>query len=301
MMVTKHAASRVADGYSWPECPRWHDGSFYFADLYAGRIMRLSPDGAVTEVVDFTKRAAPGGKRIIGGGFGFLPDGRMIVNSMYEQLVLVWDGESVETYADLRAVATGPINDMVVDRDGRAYITQLGYDLWKGEEPRRTPLLCVEPDGTSRALTHLGALAAANGIAISADGRLLVTAEVLNSRLTAFDRDPGSGALSAPRMFALLDHFADGICLDEEGAVWAAQPGGGGAVRVLEGGTVTDEVTVHADASGKSVACVLGGPDRRTLFICCGFEGRDIDKSVAEARGSIWEASIRVGAGAARP
>ncbi len=57
----------------------------------------------------------------------------------------------------------------------------------------------------------------------------------------------------------------DGICLDAEGAIWSACPITGRVLRVLEGGEVTDEVRVSRNGA---YACMLGGPDRRTLFIC---------------------------------
>ena len=36
--------------------------------------------------------------------------------------------------------------------------------------------------------------------------------------------------------------------------------------RVLEGGEVTDQIVLPAGR--KAIACVLGGSDRRTLFLC---------------------------------
>ena len=60
----------------------------------------------------------------------------------------------------------------------------------------------------------------------------------------------------------LDDVYPDGICLDDENAVWVGSPYSDEFVRVLEGGVITDRVAI---AGG--VACALGGPDRRTLFL----------------------------------
>ena len=57
----------------------------------------------------------------------------------------------------------------------------------------------------------------------------------------------------------------DGICLDAEGAVWVADPIGARVFRVREGGEVTDSIGFDDVIP---VACVLGGDDRRTLFMC---------------------------------
>jgi hypothetical protein len=35
-------------------------------------------------------------------GIGFLPDGRLLVNSMFERVVLDFDGSTTSVYADLR-------------------------------------------------------------------------------------------------------------------------------------------------------------------------------------------------------
>ena len=58
--------------------------------------------------------------------------------------------------------------------------------------------------------------------------------------------------------------FPDGICLDAEGAIWVAAPHPGEVMRVLKGGNISDRVTV----STRPYACMLGGDDRCTLFIC---------------------------------
>ncbi|MGN6127782.1 MAG: SMP-30/gluconolactonase/LRE family protein [Humibacter sp.] len=299
-VVQDYAAQPVASGFSWTECPRWHDGAFYFSDMYAARVIRVEADGTWSTFADFSDRVGIGGARVVTVGTGFLPDGRLIVNSMFERVVLVWDGEHTDVYADLRPFAPGPINDMVVDSEGRAYVTQLGYDLWRNEEPVQTAILLVDTDGSVRELREAGLLTAPNGIAISADGRTVVTAEAPEKRLIAFDRAP-DGTLTAPRVFAELDLLPDGICMDAEGAVWAAQPGGGGAIRVVEGAGITDRATVPAEQGGRTTACGLGGEDRRTLYICCGFEVWDFDASVRGAQGSIWAAEVAVGAGEARP
>ena len=47
--------------------------------------------------------------------------------------------------------------------------------------------------------------------------------------------------------------------------MWVADPINAVVTRVLEGGEVTDLVTFDGVIP---VACVLGGPDRRTLLMC---------------------------------
>jgi hypothetical protein len=73
---------------------------------------------------------------------------------MYERRTLVWDGGEVAEYADLSGLASGPINDMIVDADGRVYVSQLGFDYLNREDPRDSPMMVIEPDGTTHAATE---------------------------------------------------------------------------------------------------------------------------------------------------
>jgi sugar lactone lactonase YvrE len=57
----------------------------------------------------------------------------------------------------------------------------------------------------------------------------------------------------------------DGICMDAEGAVWVSA-GGFSVARVAEGGQVLQRVELEENRA--PFALMLGGPDRRTLFIC---------------------------------
>ena len=80
------------------------------------------------------------------------------------------------------------------------------------------------------------------------------------------------GSLTGRRIWANLKSIPpDGICLDEEGGIWVAAPGRHRVVRVLEGGKITHIVKVENDA----YACMLGGPDRCTLFIATSAHTRD--------------------------
>ncbi|MGG7100408.1 SMP-30/gluconolactonase/LRE family protein [Rhodococcus sp. 24CO] len=292
-------ANEIAKGFSWPECPRWHDGALWFSDMYTSTIKTVDATGEVRTVVDATSRAADTTVPIVLGGFGWLPDGRMIVTSMHEKLVLVFDGASLEEYSDLSAHAPGPINDMVVDTDGRAYVTQLGFDLFNGAEPVAAPLISVEMDGSAAAIDSIGPLMGANGIALSEDGTRLYTAEAFANRLLVIDR-AADGTLSNPREFAPAPFLPDGICLDSDGGVWAAMPGSGYVGRFVEGGEITDAIAIPLER-GVGSACMLGGSDRSTLFVTVGVEVFDFEKSAREALASIWSAEVHHSGGGTRP
>jgi sugar lactone lactonase YvrE len=152
---------------------------------------------------------------------------------------------------------------MVVDAFGRAYIGNFGYDLHGGEERRAASLVLVDTDGSVRAVAD--DLWFPNGMVISADGTTLIVAETSAERLSAF-RIAEDGSLHDRRLFAFIEGARpDGICLDAEGGVWIASPGGGLVFRVDGDGAVTHRL---AAPGGVAQACMLGGPDRRTLFVC---------------------------------
>ena len=243
----------LLDGLVFPEGPRWHDGKLWFSDMHATKVMTVDPVGHSQEVVSVPE---------LPSGLGFLPDGRLLIVSMRNRLLLRLDPEGLQTVADLSPLVSGDINDMVVDAQGRAYIGSFGFDLLGGAQPQPANLVLVTPDGSARVVADT--LQFPNGTVMSPDGKTLIVAESFASRLTAFAVAP-DGSLSERRIFAELgERTPDGICLDAEGAVWVSSFSTDEFVRVTEGGSVTHRVPV----SGKrAVACMLGGEGRQTLFL----------------------------------
>jgi sugar lactone lactonase YvrE len=259
----------VADEMSFLEGPRWHDGRVYVSDFYTQRVLRVAPGGAPEEVA-----TVPGQP----SGIGWLPDGRMLVVSMRDHRLLRQEasGELVE-HADLSEVATGHLNDMVVAADGTAYVGNFGFDLMGGAAFRPAPLVKVDPDGAVAVVSE--PLLFPNGAAITPDGSTLIISESFGNRLSAFSLH-ADGTLGDRRDWAALgpppttDNVAealsgavfapDGMCLDAEGAAWVADAIGNRVVRLAEGGEVLDEIALDVGC----FACMLGGDDGRTLFLC---------------------------------
>ncbi|MFI5319748.1 MAG: SMP-30/gluconolactonase/LRE family protein [Myxococcota bacterium] len=243
------------DGFAFLEGPRWHAGRLWFSDMHAQRVYAASEDGAVEAVARVPECPS---------GLGWLPDGRLLVVSMEDRKLLRRepDGELV-THADLSAVATYHCNDLVVDARGRAYVGNFGFDLHTQQKPRAAKLALVQPDGAVSVAAS--ALEFPNGAVITPDGHTLIVAESFGRRLSAFEIDAASGALSKRRVWAALSDGAvpDGICLDAEGAIWVASPMSRELVRVHEGGRVSQRI---ACGERMAIACMLGGADRRTLF-----------------------------------
>jgi len=245
----------LLDGLTFTEGPRWHDGRLWFSDFYTQRVLAVTPEGRLETILEVPQRPS---------GLGWLPDGTLLVVSMLDrQLLRVEDGKP-RRHADLASIATAPCNDMVVDSRGRAYVGNFGFDRHRGEPPRAAALARVDLDGAvTRAAEDLEF---PNGTVITPDGRTLVVAETMGQKLTAFDV-AADGALTKRRVWAKLDGvFPDGICLDAEGAIWVSEARGPDLLRVREGGAI--ERRIPTGPGRHAFACMLGGADRRTLYVC---------------------------------
>ena len=252
----------LTDGLHFGEGPRWHQGKLWFSDFYDHAVKTVDLDGALE-----TKLTVAGQP----SGLGWLPDGRMLIVSMTDRLLLRLEHDALVVHADLSDIATFHCNDMVVDRAGRAYVGNFGFDLdaaaTSGDFPgalaayEGATLARVDPDGSIHAAAH--SLRFPNGTVITPDGATMIIAESMGRRLTAFDVGD-DGTLSNRRTWAdLPDHVPDGISLDLEGAMWVADASGPRCLRVREGGEVLEVV----DTQQPCYACMLGGPDGRTLFM----------------------------------
>ena len=258
----------LLDGLGFPEGPRWRDGKLWFSDIDENRVMTVDLQGNAETVVE-----VPGGP----SGLGWLPNGRLQIVSVSGRCLLRLDSEGLTKVADLSELASDRTNDMVMDQLGRAYIGNFGYAfLDHTAVPRLANIVMVMPDGKTRIVAE--DMAFPNGMVITPDGQTLIVAESLAARLTAFDIT-ADGSLARRRIWAQFDSrgfaafdtsraFPDGICLDVEGAIWVASAEGSKEVlRVLEGGKITHRIKVAT----QPFAAMLGGRDRRTLFVCTSF------------------------------
>jgi sugar lactone lactonase YvrE len=252
----------LLDGLSFGEGPRWRDGKLWFSDFYVHQVRTVDESGKAETIVEVPGQPS---------GLGWRPDGTMLVVSMTDRRLMRFADGKLSVEAELKPLATGYCNDMIVDATGRAYVGNFGAD-------RQTPavLVRVDPDGSVHAAAD--GLMFPNGTVITPDGRTLIISETMAKRLTAFDVAP-DGGLSNRRIWAETPScYPDGICLDAEGAIWVTGASTHHVVRVREGGTVTHDLDLGARSA---YACMLGGADRRTLFV---ITNSSSDPSIAEKR-----------------
>ncbi len=238
----------LANGFCFGEGPRWFEGLLWFSDMLGEAVHTADMRGSLTTL------PLPG---YFPSGLGFRPDGSLLIASTENRQVLRYDGETVVSIADLTELVPASLGDMVIDDSGHAYIgSQASQALGGGVIVR------LDPDDNATVVAE--DLDFPNGMVITPDRKTLIVAESVGRRLSAFSIGEGGG-LSGRRVFADgLDGPPDGIALDADGGVWTAMTLAHQFERITEGGAVTDRIDM---GDLVAIACTLGGPERRTLFL----------------------------------
>jgi sugar lactone lactonase YvrE len=242
-------------GISFGESPRWHDGRLWFSDWVAQEILTVDPKGRNEVILRVPFPSIP-------MCIDFLPDGRLLVISSHEKLLLRREADgSLVTHVDLGNSFNFGFNEIVVDGRGNIYVNGGGFNLMAGEKFAPGIIALITPNGSARQVAD--GIAFPNGMVVTPDNSTLIVAESYGKKLTAFDI-ASDGSLSNRRVWAdLIDGVPDGICLDAENAIWYADVPNKRCVRVREGGEVLE--TINLDRG--CFACALGGADMRTLFM----------------------------------
>jgi len=254
-----HASTLLIDdnrGLKFTESPRWHDGRLWFLDIHDQRIKTVDLEGRLATVLELPFKP---------NSFGIRRDGSLLFGDAFQRQIYRWNGTGLEPLADLGDITRFCLSDGIVDAHDRMYVGDIGFNfLDRTLDPVDTCVIaCIEPDGSARIVAD--GLKFPNGMAITPDGRVLIVAETMGCRLSAFDI-AADGSLSNRRVYAELPEDArpDGIALDAEGAVWLASPEGRHSLmRVREGGEIVERIALDTHA----YAVMLGGPERRHLFV----------------------------------
>jgi gluconolactonase len=257
-LIKPGAAERLATGFGFTEGPLWHpDGFYYFVDIRASRLFRLTPGKAAEVARENTGE---------GNGTTFDLQGRLVMCEGGNRRITRMGADGrVEVLTDrYEGKRYNRPNDVVCKSDGSLWFSDPGLRVPLAErEMSYAGVYRIAPDGTT---TLMADCEYPNGLAFSPDERTLYVA---NTRWTqyihAFELD-AAGAVVRRRIFADMssdetDGVPDGMKLDVQGRVYCTGPGGtwvfapdGSKLGVLRTPVVPANVC-------------FGGPDLTTLFL----------------------------------
>ncbi|MBL8232371.1 MAG: SMP-30/gluconolactonase/LRE family protein [Bryobacterales bacterium] len=248
------------------------DGTVYFTETTFERIMKLSPNGALS-VFRETSNGANGlildaQGRLIACEAGKKEPPRVTRTDLRTGKVEVL----ADQYRGQRFTAP---NDVTLDSKGRIFFT----DLPGGTVHR------IDPDGKLTRLLERPAIQRPNGISISPDDRTLYLVEANQAEggarmIRAYDLAT-DGSVSGMRVFHDFypGRSADGLCMDSEGNLYAAA---GLHRRRGTSETLDTKPGIHVFRPSGELRrfypipedtitnCAFGGADRKTLFVTAG-------------------------------
>ena len=242
-------------GLKFVKSPRWIDQKLLFLDIHDRCIKSADLNGTV-EIV--------GTLPFVPGGLGVLADGGLIVGDAVHRKIYRWDSTDAKLIVDLSNIAGFCLSDGIVDSRGGMYFDDVGFDFLNPfvDPVPNGVIVYIDADGKTSVVA--GDLFFPNGMVITPDNSTFIVAETLGHRLTAFEIEK-DGSLKNRRMWAQFQDEVkpDGICLDRDGAIWAAGTGKM-ALRVSEGGEIDQQISTKQPV----FATMLGGPQLKHLFMC---------------------------------
>ena len=265
-----HAAPEtLTEGYRFVEGPALApDGSIYFTDIPAKRIVRYDP--ATGHATDFTATS--------GGANGLMFRG----NDLYacetrRRRVAVYRGVTAEPTADesqpvaaiIGGVSFNKPNDLAIDAAGGIYFTDPNFGDADHPRPSVEGVYYVPPhsaSSTDNAVCLLDDLIRPNGVALNPAGDTLYVQDVGTNHIYAYDV-LAPGKLGPQRLFADVSDLdgggrPDGLTIDSRGNVYTALFRAGAIVVHRADGQRLQVVPTGP----KTTNCVLGA-DEQWLYL----------------------------------
>jgi gluconolactonase len=282
----------LATGLRFPEGPvAMADGSVILGEIAGGTVIRVMPDGSKSEI-----GKAGGGPN----GLALGPDGALYVcnngGAVYEttpsflstgpaldykggyiQRIDLQTGETRTLYSECSGHKLSAPNDIVFDRQGGFYFTDLGKRYAHHRD--HGGLYYALPDG-SRIVELVYPMLSPNGVGLSPDERVVYVADTETSRLFAFDiLSPGvinKEPFPAPyggRLVCGLPGFQrfDSLAVEASGNICVATLITGYITVISPAGHVLRQVKMP-DMYPTNIC--FGGPDMRTAFVTLSATGQ---------------------------
>jgi gluconolactonase len=258
---------------AFPEGPFWADGKLYYAEYGGNRVSVW--DGTANRPLWSADGCGPSAVMPFADGMlvTCYDNGSYVKISADGKTERVWDQDSSG------APLVGP-NDETTDGRGGAYVTASGP--WESA-PIVGKVYHLTADGVLTAVAD--DLHYANGIQLSADGRLLYVNESEAGRVITFTVQE-DGSLADRRLFVRLaaldepaDAYPDGIKLGPDGNLYIGQYSAGRIIVVATDGKLVRKLEVPSPAAPN----LAFSPDGKIVYVMA-----VDDKDNAPYRGKVY-------------
>lgn len=229
------------------------EGNLYVTDIPFGRVFRIDPQGAWSQVGEWDGEP---------NGMKFLAPGQLLVTDYKNGLVVldVASGQVRPFLARRNSERFKGVNDLVFDSRGNLYFTDQGQT---GLHDPTGRVYRLAPDGRLDLL--LGNVPSPNGIVLSNDERFLFVAATRGNCVWRMPLLPDGSVSKAGQFFTSHGPSGpDGLAMDEAGRLFVANPGLG-VVWVLDR-YAEPELVLRGPRGASLTNVAFGGPDRKTLF-----------------------------------
>ena len=235
-------------------------GHVLWVDIPAGCVLRKSTEGGSLQRVEIGQSVGCVFPSERGGYIAGLREG--IATFDFERGITGWIDWSIAADPETRC------NDGAIDRRGRLWVGVMRDDQREGSGS-----LIRIGDGGSPRVAREG-LTVPNGIAWSADGRLMYHIDSPRRVVEAIEFDEDRGELgSVVRTICTPEQwgYPDGMTIDSEGLLWVSHWGGGRLSRWDPGsGNCEGEIVVPAS---NVTSCAFAGEGSRDLYITTARDG----------------------------
>jgi len=227
-------------------------GSVLFTEQDANRIIKVDPNDTITTYLENTNRTT---------GLTYDPKGRLVGAQSRDPKIGILAPEPRTILAE--SFGGQPLvrpNDLIADKKGGFYFSDpLGNAAQRFREPppgRTALLLYITPGG--KVVKPTEDTLNPNGIQLTEDERTLYVTN--GGTIRAYDVQP-DGMLANGRVFAQTG--GDGLAIDTEGRLYAAQAGSMGVRVVDKAGQILG--LIPSGTGPQSVG--FAGKNKRTLYI----------------------------------
>lgn len=258
------------------EGPVWIDGALWWVDVEAGEVHRFDPDtreDAVVLTTDVVSAIAPaaGGGLLLARPWG---------------LEVMDGGTTTEVWRGSHDASLVRLNDMACDSAGRAVVGSMDWE-------ERRPLGSLHIVSPTSAVVVADGLTVSNGIGWSPDGRWMYHTDSPRRTIDRYRYDVDAGVALLDGSFPVeRPGVCDGLAVDTEGCIWAANWGGWSVRRYTPDGRLDRTIDVPAS---QVTSCAFGGPDLTTLYVTTARRGRTPEKLTKEpAAGGVFAVDVGI-------